>query len=156
MNEIVLSEHVLRSDTWKSHGPHFLSWGHNWNQFILRHVEKSWSSAAQQQQQQSYSSLVHCSHIARECLNVKLPGRRIGRGETIGWPPRSPDLMPLDLDFLFFGAMWKTRCTAKEWIRWMRSKYWSLQQFKMLQRTCYSACGKTWTIDEMYAELQIL
>jgi len=34
-------------------------------------------------------------------LNETFPNRWIGRGSTINWPPRSPDLTPLD--FLFMG-----------------------------------------------------
>jgi hypothetical protein len=48
--------------------------------------------------------------------------------EPNAWPPHSPDLKALDF---FFGAMSKTRCTAKEWIRWMNSKHESLQQLQM-------------------------
>jgi hypothetical protein len=33
---------------------------------------------------------------ARRYLNRKLPGRWIGTGGPISWPPRSPDLNPLD------------------------------------------------------------
>jgi hypothetical protein len=32
-------------------------------------------------------------------LDVKFPGRWIGRGGPIAWPPRSPDLTPLDIFF---------------------------------------------------------
>jgi hypothetical protein len=38
----------------------------------------------------------HFSLVARRYLNRKLPGRWIGRGGPIAWPPRSPDLNPLD------------------------------------------------------------
>jgi hypothetical protein len=38
----------------------------------------------------------HFSLVARRYLNRKLPGRWIGRGGSIAWPPRSPDLNPLD------------------------------------------------------------
>ncbi|PNF20647.1 hypothetical protein B7P43_G03034 [Cryptotermes secundus] len=33
---------------------------------------------------------------AREYLNTRFPGRWIGRAAPIAWPPRSPDLTPLD------------------------------------------------------------
>ena len=39
------------------------------------------------------------SHYARHVmqhLNDTFPNRWIGRGSTIKWPPRSPDLTPLD------------------------------------------------------------
>jgi hypothetical protein len=32
----------------------------------------------------------------REYLNTRFPGRWIGRAAPIAWPPRSPDLTPLD------------------------------------------------------------
>jgi hypothetical protein len=32
-----------------------------------------------------------------ELLSATFPGRWIGRGGSILWPPRSPDLTPLDL-----------------------------------------------------------
>jgi hypothetical protein len=38
----------------------------------------------------------HFSLFARRYLNRKFPGRWIGRGGPISWPPRSPDLNPVD------------------------------------------------------------
>ena len=32
----------------------------------------------------------------REYLNASFPNRWLGRGGTVAWPPRSPDLTPLD------------------------------------------------------------
>ena len=32
----------------------------------------------------------------REYLNTRFPGRWIGREAPIAWPPRSPDLTPMD------------------------------------------------------------
>jgi hypothetical protein len=32
----------------------------------------------------------------REYFNTRFPGRWIGRAALIAWPPRSPDLTPLD------------------------------------------------------------
>lgn len=32
----------------------------------------------------------------KQHLGERFPGRRIGRGGLINWPPRSPDLTPLD------------------------------------------------------------
>jgi hypothetical protein len=32
----------------------------------------------------------------REYLSTRFPGRWIGRAAQIAWPPRSPDLTPLD------------------------------------------------------------
>lgn len=38
----------------------------------------------------------HFSARTRQFLNERFPGRWIGRGGPIAWPPRSPDLNPLD------------------------------------------------------------
>ncbi|KAJ4430533.1 hypothetical protein ANN_19121 [Periplaneta americana] len=38
----------------------------------------------------------HFSRTARRYLDRRLPDRWIGRGGPIAWPPRSPDLNPLD------------------------------------------------------------
>ena len=44
----------------------------------------------------------HFSKEAREWLDTTFPNRWIGRGsEFVQWPPRSPDLTPLD--FFFWG-----------------------------------------------------
>jgi len=45
----------------------------------------------------------HYTWHVRQNLNDTFPNRRIGRGSTINWPPRSPDLTPLD--FCLWG--WK-------------------------------------------------
>jgi hypothetical protein len=47
-------------------------------------------------------------------------------------PPHPPDLMPLDF---LLGAIYKTRCTAKKWIRRMNSKHGLVQQLQMLQQS---------------------
>lgn len=39
----------------------------------------------------------HFSLVARRFLNRKFPGRWVGKGGPIAWPPRSPELIPLDL-----------------------------------------------------------
>ncbi|KAJ4440315.1 hypothetical protein ANN_08454 [Periplaneta americana] len=44
----------------------------------------------------------HFSHTARRYLDRRFPDRWIGRGGPIAWPPRSPDLNPLDF---YFGAI---------------------------------------------------
>ena len=38
----------------------------------------------------------HFIQVVRQYLNYKFPNRWIGRGGTQNWPPRSPDLNPLD------------------------------------------------------------
>ena len=48
-------------------------------------------------------ALAHFSIAARQVLNDKYPNRWIGRGGPVPWPPRSPDLTPLD--FFIWGPM---------------------------------------------------
>lgn len=48
---------------------------------------------------------VHYAETVVRDLNNRLPGRWIGRGGQIRWPPRSPDLSPLD--FCFWSALRK-------------------------------------------------
>jgi len=38
----------------------------------------------------------HYSRIVREYLHASFPNRWLGRGGPVAWPPRSPDLTPLD------------------------------------------------------------
>jgi len=45
----------------------------------------------------------HYTRRVREFLNVFFPNRWLGRGGPIPWPPRSPDLTPLD--YYFWGHM---------------------------------------------------
>ncbi|XP_011860094.1 PREDICTED: uncharacterized protein LOC105557457 [Vollenhovia emeryi] len=46
---------------------------------------------------------VHFTLIVRNVLNNVFPDRWIGRRGTIEWPPRSPDLSPLD--FFYWGYL---------------------------------------------------
>ena len=45
----------------------------------------------------------HYTRHVMQHLNGTFPNRWIGRGSTINWPPRSPDLTPLD--FCLWGLM---------------------------------------------------
>jgi hypothetical protein len=38
----------------------------------------------------------HWARIVREFLDMHFSGRWVGRDAPIPWPPRSPDIMPLD------------------------------------------------------------
>ncbi|GBM09405.1 hypothetical protein AVEN_184104-1 [Araneus ventricosus] len=38
----------------------------------------------------------HYGNIVREVLDTTFPQRWIGRGAVMAWPPRSPDITPLD------------------------------------------------------------
>jgi len=56
------------------------------------------------------------SHYTRHVMqhfSDTFPNRWIDRGSTINWPPRSPDLTPLD--FYFWGLM-KSEVYRKKWI----------------------------------------
>jgi hypothetical protein len=46
---------------------------------------------------QQDGALPHWARIIREFLDVHFPGRWVGRDRTTPWPPRSPDITPLDL-----------------------------------------------------------
>lgn len=46
---------------------------------------------------------VHFQRDVRQHLDQEYPGRWIGRGGPVAWPPRSPDLTPLD--FYLWGTM---------------------------------------------------
>ena len=57
------------------------------------------------------------SHYTRHVmhqLNDTFPNRRIGYGSTINWPPRSPDLTPLD--FCLWGLMKETNLSLAYWM----------------------------------------
>lgn len=45
----------------------------------------------------------HFGHTVKNWLNEHFPNRWIGRGGPVTWPPRSPDLNPLD--YFFWGHM---------------------------------------------------
>jgi len=55
----------------------------------------------------------HYTRHVMQHLNDTFPNRWIGRGSTINWPPRSPDLT--SLDFCLWGLM-KNECAEKKWI----------------------------------------
>jgi hypothetical protein len=43
-----------------------------------------------------YTAPPHYTRHVREYLNESFPNRWLGRGGPVAWPPRSPDLTPLD------------------------------------------------------------
>jgi len=53
----------------------------------------------------------HCTRHVLQHLSDTFPNRWIGRGSTINWPPRSPDLTPLD--FCLWGLMKSEVCRKK-------------------------------------------
>ncbi|KYQ59324.1 hypothetical protein ALC60_01634, partial [Trachymyrmex zeteki] len=61
----------------------------------------------------------HYARLVREYLNKTFPGRWIGRRGPIEWPPRSPDLSPLD--FFLWGHLkskiYATQPTSLEGLR---------------------------------------
>ena len=48
-------------------------------------------------------ALPHYTRHVREYLNESFPDRCLGRGGPVAWPPRSPDLTPLD--YYLWGRM---------------------------------------------------
>ena len=46
---------------------------------------------------------LHYTRHVRDYLNESFPNGSLGRGGPVAWPPRSPDLMPLD--FYLWGHM---------------------------------------------------
>lgn len=58
----------------------------------------------------------HFAAVVRQWLHEHYPGRWIGRGGPVPWPPRSPDLTPLD--FFLWGYMkievYKTPAESRE------------------------------------------
>lgn len=57
----------------------------------------------------------HNTLAVRQYLDAQFPGRWIGRQGPISWPPRSPDLSPLD--FALWGWMRHRFYTAGEALR---------------------------------------
>jgi hypothetical protein len=53
----------------------------------------------------------HYTRLVMQRLNDTFPNRWIGRGSTINWPPRSPDLSPLD--FCLWGWLKSEVCRRK-------------------------------------------
>jgi len=67
----------------------------------------------------------HYTRHVMQHLNDTFPNRWIRRGSTINWPPRSPDLTPLD--FCLWGLM-KSEVYRKKWIHETNCSltYWML------------------------------
>jgi len=148
MNRIVLK--------WKRHWPKLPWWGHHYKQFIPT-LAGELCSASAQQQTQSYNSSTQwgncsvCSHYLWVNINF-LPWWTGSKDQLCGHIV----LLFLCLWNLFFGATWRTQCTAKWGVHWMISKHGSLQQLQLLQRICYSEYGKRWTTGGMYTELEMV
>ena len=53
----------------------------------------------------------HYTRHVKQYFNDTFPNRWIGRGSTINWPPRSPDLTPSD--FCLWGLMKSEVCRKK-------------------------------------------
>jgi hypothetical protein len=60
-----------------------------------------------------YGALPHNTRLVMQHFSDTFPNRWIGRGSTINWPPRSPDLTPLDF---CYGFGWRVKCTEEKWI----------------------------------------
>lgn len=58
----------------------------------------------------------HFGRLVWDWLNVNYPGKWMGRGGPVAWPPRSPDLDPLDYYFLnqMCNKIFPTELTSRE------------------------------------------
>jgi len=67
----------------------------------------------------------HYTRHVMQHLSDTFPKRWIGCGSTINWPPRSPDLTPLDF---CFGGLMKSEVYRKKWIHETNCSltYWML------------------------------
>lgn len=99
-------------------GPHFLPPRLNANNFLeflqedfFNLVENIPLNLRQNMWLQLDGAPAHFAQPVRNWLNETFPGRWIGRGAAVSWPPRSPDLNPLD--FFLWGFI-KNRVYATE------------------------------------------
>ena len=84
-------------------GPHVLPGrlnGDGYRQFLENHLPSLLEDVPLDVRQRMWflhdGAPPHFSLTARQFLNDIYPGRWIGRGGPIAWPPRSPDLNPMD------------------------------------------------------------
>lgn len=84
-------------------GPYFLPQrvnSQNFLQFFEEEHANMWEDIPLNLRGQSWIQLdgcpAHYGRNVRNWLNNNYPGRWIGRGGPVAWPPRSPDLTPLD------------------------------------------------------------
>lgn len=77
--------------------------GENYLQILKKTVVPFFSKQFEDFVFQQDGAPAHYSNDVRNYLNDKLNGSWIGRRGAIEWPPRSPDLSPLD--FFFWGVM---------------------------------------------------
>ena len=61
-------------------------------------------------------------------LDETFPGRWVGRGGPTAWPPRSPDLTPLDL---LHGSLLRTLCRGEKFEMWLIWNNVSLKQLSL-------------------------
>ena len=91
---------------------------------------------------QQDGALPHFANIVRNFLDSTFPGRWIGRRGSVDWPPRSPDLTPLD--FFFWGAakeyVYKERPTDVEDMKRKITDYFRLvnNNPELCQKVCRS------------------
>jgi len=67
----------------------------------------------------------HFSLLVRQHLDEMFPGKWVGRGGPIAWPPRSPDLNPLDF-FLWGYAKSLVYSSAVDNVETLRNRLWQL------------------------------
>ena len=79
----------------------------------------------------------HWSLNVRQFLDEKFPGRWVGRDGPIPWPPRSPDLTPLD--FFLWGfvkdQVYRTKVTDLQDLKTRIRNAFELVTVELLERT---------------------
>ena len=88
--------------------------------------------------QQDGAPAHYCQNV-RNCLNQTFPGRWIGRGGPVEWPPRSPDLSPMD--FFLWGYL-KSKI--------YRIPLQNLDELKESIRNCMNEIPKTVLVKVQY------
>ena len=77
---------------------------------------------------------VQCNHQLK--LNRVYREKWIGRGGPVAWPPRSPDLTPLDFSF---GGKWRVLCTLTQTTQ---DKHWlSEYSVRLIKSDTVLACS---------------
>ena len=108
-------QHEFRCNVWvglwydRIIGPYFLpnlngvNYRHFLNTFITEYLENVPLNSFMTTWFQLDGCPSHYSIVSREWLDDHFPNRWIGRGGPVAWPPRSPDLTPLD--FFIWGYL---------------------------------------------------
>ena len=120
--------------------------GENYLQILKNTVVPFFSKQFEDFVFQQDGAPAHYSNDVRNYLNDKLNGSWIGRRGAIEWPPRSPDLSPLD--FFFWGVM-KDRVYASKFTNIADLKKAIIKEAKiiakdaeLLKKVCHSVTAR--------------